>query len=166
VPFLQIQETRYKLCSPAWDPSACRVWGSTQSTRWWLLTVDKHRVLLLRRVMQHRTGEYSAKEPWLARSLNLSLNNMHATDDGVPSYRSSTDGYSSTSHTPTGGLRGYLPRILFSFTSQLEEQLDNWSTHTSRQREAYEDASSIDWSYEDARERSRMQELSELRGLR
>ncbi|ORY65634.1 chloride channel [Leucosporidium creatinivorum] len=69
----------------------------------------------------------------------------------------------STPDTPTG-LHRYLPRILFPFDRAGTG--DEWLAQTARVREAYLDASTIDWSYEESRERIRVHELAELKGLR
>lgn len=69
----------------------------------------------------------------------------------------------STPDTPLG-LHRYLPRILFPFDRAGTG--DEWLAQTARVREAYLDASTIDWSYEESRERVRVHELAELKGLR
>ncbi|KAK4047397.1 chloride channel [Microbotryomycetes sp. JL201] len=58
-------------------------------------------------------------------------------------------------------LQRYLPRLVFPSGLFGEE----WTSQATRVREAYEDASTIDWSYEDSRERRRLQALAELPGL-
>lgn len=66
--------------------------------------------------------------------------------------------------TPTG-LQRYLPRILFPFDRAGTG--DEWLAQTARVREVgYENASTIDWSYEESRERIRVQALRELQGLK
>ncbi|KAM0786435.1 hypothetical protein ACM66B_001899 [Microbotryomycetes sp. NB124-2] len=64
-------------------------------------------------------------------------------------------------------LQRYLPRLVFPFNAGGSSGLfgDDYTSQNARVREAYEDASTIDWSYEDSRERIRLQALAELPGL-
>ncbi|KAK4055889.1 chloride channel [Microbotryomycetes sp. JL221] len=105
-----------------------------------------------------------------------------SSDDGPTSSLERQHSRQSRSGSVTA--RRLLPRLLNPFntisnddgttttTTGFFANVEEWSTHSSpppsnnRLREAYEDQSTIDWSYEDSRERIRLQQLQHLPGLK